>query len=176
LPVWPEEIASAIFWAPSRRLTVALTFGNTLENAAPAFSARGATTISPGSRSMFRRTAAATSSGELVPTPGGSLAPDPARAQVLAQALGEAAQAELRRAVERGARRAALARQRRDEHEMARATRRHALAQGPGQHDRRAQIDVEGAVDLVDVEAQQVAGGGQRRVGDEHIDVGVVGG
>src|SRR5215211_5058317 len=44
--------------------------------------------------------------------------PDPARLNVLAQAGGEAAQAELGRRVDAGARRGDLARERRDEHDM----------------------------------------------------------
>ncbi len=39
------------------------------------------------------------------------------------------------------------------------------------EHDRRAQVDVEGAVDLLDGEGLQGPGGGQGGVGDEDVDV-----
>ena len=52
---------------------------------------------------------------------------DAARAEIAAQALAEAAQAELRGAVDRAARLAGLARQRRDEHDVAAPARRHPL-------------------------------------------------
>ena len=72
--------------------------------------------------------------------------------QVLAQPEREPAQPELGRRVDRAARARRLARQRGDEHEVAAAARDHALGQRPRQHDRRAQVDVERAVDLLDAE------------------------
>ena len=90
---------------------------------APARSGSGATSSSARLDSIAFTTARATSSGRLVPTPGGSLAPDSANMpasrmkpgedhgdadalgrEVLAQGQGEAAQPELRRRVDRACR------------------------------------------------------------------------
>ena len=55
---------------------------------------------------------------------------------------------------------------------MAGPARRHALPEQAREHDRRPEVDLEGPVDLVHGEVEQVAGGRQRRVGDEGVDVG----
>src|SRR5579875_2311411 len=96
---------------------------------------------------------------------------DPVRAQVLAQGVGEAAQAELGRRVDRGGGGGGLARQRGDEHDMALAAGDHPRHERPGEGDRRAQVDLQHAVDLLLLELHQPAGGGQRRVGHQHVDL-----
>src|SRR5215207_7885276 len=66
--------------------------------------------------------------------------PDPGAAQVLAQARGKAAQAELGGGVQRGADRSDLPRQRRDEHHVSGAALEHAGQQRPRQLDRGTQV------------------------------------
>ena len=173
----PRSICAASSLAPSRRWTVAATSG-----ARPA--KRGAEPHRRAARRRSRRGRArspgrrpsATSSGVFVPDVARQLRAglgehpgvadeagehgrdaDAARPQVLAQALGEAAQAELRRRVDRRAGRARLAGQRRDEDDVAAAALGHALAEQPGEHHRRAQVDVERAVDLLDREVDRSA-------------------
>jgi hypothetical protein len=96
---------------------------------------------------------------------------DARRAQVAAQALAEPAQAELRGRVDARPGRRGLARQRRHEQDVARAPRGHALAQPPGEDHRGPQVHLERTVDLLLAEAEQPARPGQRRVGDEDVDV-----
>ncbi len=55
---------------------------------------------------------------------------------------------------------------------MARAPRGHALAEQAAEHHRRAQVDVQRAVDLLDAEVQERAGGGHARVGHEDVGAG----
>ena len=88
---------------------------------------------------------------------------DAAVAQVLAQRVREAAQAELRRRVDRAAAAGDLARQRGDEHHVPAAARGHRLGQPPRHHHRRAQVDGERAVDVLDREARDVPAARQRR-------------
>ena len=54
---------------------------------------------------------------------------------------------------------------------MAVAARGHRRREVAREHDRRAQVDVERAVDLVRPEGVDPAAGGQRRVGHEHVDL-----
>ncbi len=92
---------------------------------------------------------------------------DPGAVQIRPQRLPEAAQAELRRGVQRRAGRRRLAGDRRDEDQLPAAARRHAVEQQAGEYDRSTQVDGEGAVDLVNAELRQRPGGGQRGVGHE---------
>ena len=99
---------------------------------------------------------------------------DAARAQVLAQALREPTQAELRRAVDRGPRGADLAGERGHEDQVTAAARDHRLRQRARQHHRGAQVHRQRAIDLLDAERRQQARTGQPRVGDERVDVGAL--
>ena len=161
---------------PSRRWIRAAVTGASDESSVPALRLSGATSISALSCSMPRTTASATCSGVRVPTPRGSRHaglgehagagdeagedhrhPHAAAVQVLAQTGGEAAQPELGRRVERGADRGDLARQRRHEHQVPPAALDHAGQQRPRQLDRRAQVHVERAVDLLAARSRRSA-------------------
>jgi hypothetical protein len=99
---------------------------------------------------------------------------DAAGAQVLAQALGEPAQAELRRAVDRGTRWADLPGQRGHEDEVAAAARDHPFGELARAHHRGAQVHRERAVELLDGVRHELARTGQPGVGHEHVDVGAL--
>ena len=150
-----------------------------------------ATSISAALRSIARTTALPTSSGDDVPIERRRLAAaareharvadrpgrDERHADALAlhlraQHVREPAQAELRRGVDRAlAGRGHLAGERGHEHELAAAALDHRGREPPREHDRRAQVHLEHAVDLVLVELQQRARAGQPGVGHQHVDV-----
>ena len=96
---------------------------------------------------------------------------DVARAQVRAQTEGEAAQAELGGAVERGLRGGGLAGERGDEQQVPAAARGHRRREHARHDDRGAQVDVERAVDLLEAEALERPRAREGRVGDEDVDV-----
>ena len=96
---------------------------------------------------------------------------DAAAVEVDPQRAGEAAQAELRGVIERIPGRADLAGRGGDEHELAAAAREHPGQQRVGQGDRRAQVDGQRTVDLLARERVEPGRGGQRGVGDEHVDL-----
>ena len=148
--------------------------GASAARCAPARSGSGATSSSARLASIAFTTARATSSGRLVPTKGGSFAPDSANMPASLMKPGritetptpfgarssrsderEAAQAELRRRVDRGAGRGRAARQRGHEEQVPAAARDHRLGQAVGEQHRRAQVDVERAVDLLGRERVQ---------------------
>ena len=87
---------------------------------------------------------------------------DPARGEVGAQAEREAAQAELGRVVDGGARARRLARQRGDEDEVAGAALEHLREERPGEQHRRLEVDAQGALHLLGGELGQPA---RRRAG-----------
>ena len=89
---------------------------------------------------------------------------------VLAQPSGEAAQPELGRRVERRAHRGRLPAERGHEHDVATAANEHPRQQRPRELDRRSQVHVERAIDLLGREAVDGAAGRKRRVRDEHVD------
>ena len=138
---------------------------------------------------MPRTTPSATCSGVRVPTQRGSftplsakkpasltkpgnttVTPIPSGSHVLAQAGGEAAQAELGGRVEARARRGHLPRQRRHQHDVAAPALEHARQQRAGELDRGAQVHVDRPVDLVRVEVLDPAARREGRVGHEHVD------
>ena len=97
---------------------------------------------------------------------------DTGRREVGAQALPEAAQAELRGAVDAAPAASRPSRTARRRRAGGRAARGHPLAELARQHDRRPEVDLQGPVELLDAEVEQVTGGGERRVGDERVHVG----
>jgi small-conductance mechanosensitive channel len=97
--------------------------------------------------------------------------PDAGVEQVAAERQREPAQAELRAAVHRRAAVRRLRRQRRHEHELAAAALDHPRRERVGEDDRRAQVDVEHAVDLLDGVGVERPGPRERRVRDEHVHV-----
>ena len=95
--------------------------------------------------------------------------PDPRAHQVLAQRVRRAPQPELRRRVERRPGAGALPRKRRDEHHVPGIALEHGRHQRPCQLEGGAQVDVEGAIHLLRLEAGEGPGPGQRGVGHEHV-------
>ena len=165
--------------------------GATPANRAPARSASGATSTSARLRSIARTIAAATVLRRARADAGRQRragvgehpgVADEAREdagdadavvrEVLPQRQREAAQPELRRRVERRARLAALPESEETKTRWPRPRSTIALASSRREHDRRAQVDVEHAVDLVEGRTTSSSpAAGQRGVGDEHVDV-----
>ena len=89
--------------------------------------------------------------------------------QVGPQGGGEPAQGVLGRVVERRPRRGHLARQRGHEHEVTAPARDHRSHQPVGEDDRRAHVDGERPVDLLDRVGVERSRRGQGRVSDQHV-------
>ena len=155
----------------------------------------GATLISALSRSTARTTAALTCSGVQVPRPARRLDPgvgehprladearrdhgdaDALRVEVGPQGEGEAAQAELGRAVDRGSGGGCLAVRRADEDEVAGAALDHRRRERLRHQHRRLEVDAQGALQLLGGEVIERPGARQARVGDENVHVRRFGG
>jgi hypothetical protein len=98
----------------------------------------------------------------VTPTPAGEVLPEAER---------EAAEAELRGRVERRPGRRDLPREGRDDHDVPAPALDHAGREAVREGHGRAEVHVERAIDLLGRELEERPARGERRVGDEHVDV-----
>ena len=93
--------------------------------------------------------------------------------QVCSQSAAEATEGKLGCRVETAACGRNLPGKRRDEHDLPGPTFAHSFSDHPRHHHWGPKVHLEGSIDFVDREVEEVSGCGQRGVGDQYVDIGV---